>query len=1048
MNPTLVAALARLLLLLALLLPTGRFSLLAPDEALALELSFTTRPDNDNLSFVFATPGAFPTVTRTGPRELSLARPPGAARETLSDKRIDFRQSRFIEDVRQADGGLSVRLKTDQFGYVAWPEGENALKIQIYRDPQGANWRPPARTEGAEAAPSPDTAKPAVEAAPVRQRIEPPRASTPPDPTPRKAELPELPTLEALVAETAAPAPPGAPVSPPGGAGTSPTRPAGQAGPDPAAGPKEPFFAVGHSLRAPIQPGGPDRAQVIRPGGPLPGAPGVARFAVSDKVAATAGDTAAPAAPAVRLPPIPAEVADGGARGAVTRTPPGDAAGGRVSPTGQATAVSGPTATPGVPGEAASPPSPGATASGSGEAGAPVSSKETALADPLGQGESAPPPDEPTQDEDYELLVTAQADKINGNYQMARETLEFLKNKPEMSRELREEVLYTLAEVYFDMYKAKLMDNTDQVQGALLEAINFNGRSHRVPGGLLLLGLMNLRWGNIPEATGYFNVLARKYPTDENVPLIYFYWGEYYYDRGDFARAAKEYQTLVEKYPESRFVREGSMGLAKSFVKLDRYKDASEIADYIDKRWPRYYVEFPPILRIGGDIAYRLGDVKRAKDLYLAFLNLDPKGKDMDLVWTRLGDIYSRLGQRETALEFYGQVAKTAPDSQGGLIARMRLAEAGVHDEPTISEMFAAFKRPEVLGPADIYTQIIRDHPDSPLAPLALLKLAMWRLYKENYLEALGDAESFLAKYPDHELRPKALEVALASFDKIADTLAKDQNYVRVLDIWKSHPILAENAAGLDPRTRVAVAMSSLRTGDPDQAIRLALPLIGEKQTEPGTMALMVALSISLESNAWQAVVDLARKVSDWRFTPDQRQQVEFAAAMALENLGEASRSRPLWTKLASESRLAPFRRAYAMYYLARDNMIKKDLEKAEIYAGEAAMLFKETGRDPEKHKDSLNMLIEASTGLGQYPQVVKWAEEYGRHVTEGGPDWARNRFRIAAAFKNMGQGEKWRAILEETRTKAPGTVYAQMAASELAAGALTNRAENLTRPN
>ena len=143
--------------------------------------------------------------------------------------------------------------------------------------------------------------------------------------------------------------------------------------------------------------------------------------------------------------------------------------------------------------------------------------------------------------------------------------------------------------------------------------------------------MLNLRVGNLPEARGYFNVLVKKYPTDANVPLVNFYWGEYYYDHGDYNKAAAEYKQLIEKYPESKFVREGAMGLAKTLVRLGQYKEAAQIADYIDKRWPRYYIDFPGILRIDGDIAFRIGDIKKAKDYYLMYYNLEPKVKDLDM---------------------------------------------------------------------------------------------------------------------------------------------------------------------------------------------------------------------------------------------------------------------------------------------------------------------------------------------------------------------------------------------------------------------------------
>jgi hypothetical protein len=96
-------------------------------------------------------------------------------------------------------------------------------------------------------------------------------------------------------------------------------------------------------------------------------------------------------------------------------------------------------------------------------------------------------------------------------------------------------------------------------------------------------------------------------------------------------------------------------------------------------------------------------------------------------------------------------------------------------------------------------------------------------------------------------------------------------------------------------------------------------------------------------------VLELAEKVRDWRFTLDQRQRVEFAAAMALENLGDTAKSRPLWARLAADFSLPPARRAVAMYYQAKEAKAKNDAEKILVFAQEAVNLLRETKTDPEK---------------------------------------------------------------------------------------------------
>ena len=706
-----------------------------------------------------------------------------------------------------------------------------------------------------------------------------------------------------------------------------------------------------------------------------------------------------------------------------------------------------PAATRGAVTPPAAPAQPGQTPPGATPA-TPASQAAQGPAAPQGHEAAAPAAIPPPQEEDHDAntLVAAQAEKLAGNDEAAKNMLTDLKNKRGLKPDLREEALHSLAGVYVDLYKDDPAAHYDEIQGALLEAMNANTNSYRVPEALLQLGMLNLRTGNLPEAKGYFNVLTRKYPTDANVPLINFYWGEYYFDHGDFKKAAEQYQELIEKYPESKYVREGAMGLAKTLVRLGKYKEAAQIADYINKRWPRYYVEFPAMLRIDGDIAYRNGDFKKARDDYLAFYNLTPKAKDADLVLARLGDIYAKLGNRPAAVDFYNMAVKDYPNQEGGLIAKMRLAEQGVHDQPSISEMFSLFDKPQYGSPGDIYEGIIRDHPNSPLAPLAQIKLAMWQLYRQNYPESLKSAARFLERYPQNELAPKAEEVAVTAFEKMAGDLIEHKDYDRLVAAYKDNPILAANRGMLSDKTRLGLALAYLRTDAPRLALAEALPFIGPRENDNGNMALALAMNVYRKEHAWRDVVELAEKVRGWKFGPTRRRELEYAAAEALENLGHGAQARELWRRLAGDQLLETDKRSYAMYYMAKEAMAHNDLEKAELYAGEAAFMFKETGQDPDKRKASLGILIGATSGLGQFNKALKWAGEYGAMCKEGDDDWSGNRLRIAAIQRAMGDVDGWRQTLTALRDAAPDSLYGRMAASDLATNGLQQRFNALTQ--
>ncbi|MYL85063.1 hypothetical protein GTA51_18285, partial [Desulfovibrio aerotolerans] len=266
------------------LLLAAFLAVLPAATAQALSVATVTRADTDSLILQFSKRGTYPTIARTGPVEISLTFPPGALSDEPPPAAADFHSSRLLEGVKVEGDTVLVRLKSDAFGFVGWPEGEQGLKLQVYRDPAGANWLPGA--PGAAA----NTTWPPVAAAPK------PASSltlpvTPPNHNPGPLDLPPLPPTLAGGAPGTAPAP-AAPAT------------------DAAAGAaKEPFYAVPSSMRATALRVGPDKSPVLRPAGlETASAPEqTAQRAGSGPAAAKAGggELRQP----VKLPPIPPEIA-------------------------------------------------------------------------------------------------------------------------------------------------------------------------------------------------------------------------------------------------------------------------------------------------------------------------------------------------------------------------------------------------------------------------------------------------------------------------------------------------------------------------------------------------------------------------------------------------------------------------------------------------------------------------------------------------------------------------------------------------------------------
>ncbi|WP_243367737.1 tetratricopeptide repeat protein [Fundidesulfovibrio soli] len=1028
-----------------------------PAQARGQSYSLAVGPSADVLTVNFPKKAPQPMVLRTGPKRVELLFPAGTSFKGAGAGSVGGRQ---VASIEAADNVLVVLTNTEAFGFVSSPKGDKAIQLQVFPDPAGARWKP---AEGSQEAAQPKPAAQASESPkPQPQNLEPAKPAEPAaQPAPPKQPsnqvrgviLPEGGSSQAAPAsqeiqriqDAVKPQPvQSQPV-------LNQTEQAPQTAPKPATG-----GVVRQSLIQPVAPSQPEAA----PAAPVPPQ---SQNAIKAPIQAQA--PAEPDQPAPQQPQVPAAFKapiQVQAPAEQAQPAPSEAKPASVAPKEVRVSLNMEKAVPmDAPAPSAQPAQPDAPAQAPAPAAGPdapatqAQAAQGAASEPAAAEQAPPKPGEPKLKdsiEDKAAIVGAAQAMAHGNYEKGLGLARALLEKPDITKDLREEALYMQAEAVFALNKDKLAETYLETNDTIQQALNYNTTSWRLPRALIKLGYINLKRGNLPEARAYFNLLRTKYPLDEEVPLIDVYWGEHYLEmaklgdtRANFTRAGQSFREVLQKYPESRFARDAALGLSKTQLELQQFTEASKVIDYIDKRWPRYYVENPSMRRVAADVAYKLGEFEKAKEDYLWFYNLVPGDAANDLVLARLGDVNMRLGKREAAREFYDMVIRIYPGSYGALMSMMRMAEQGVHDAPTMQEMFKAFADPSDIKPDKIYEIITEQYPKSPLAPLALLKLAMWRLYKNEIPEALQLVEKFRKTYPGDELEKQALDVGTQAFIKMLAGHVDAMNYKSIIDLWNRYPFLTSQADQMPDRERLGVALAMYYQGMPKEALALVAPYLDKGPSPEAQKALSLTLTIYRENQDWQSVLDTLRKVSAWKMTDNPRRALEFAQAMALEHTGEFAKSRLLWARLAADDQLDPAKRAYAVYYQARTAYERKDYDRALVWAMDSRTLFKESAKDDGKARDALQLMIESTQAAGRYPEALALCAEFAKEAPEGGTEWGANQLRIATLHRLSGNLENWRKTLEALRDGQRDSLAGRMAASELAGRGLQERAGKLT---
>ncbi len=622
----------------------------------------------------------------------------------------------------------------------------------------------------------------------------------------------------------------------------------------------------------------------------------------------------------------------------------------------------------------------------------------------------------------------------NGELESAKTALEVLYNNPNIPLNYREEILALMIDLDFQIYHDKLKDNYLKINKLLNEAINVFPKSIYFPNWLLKLCYLNLNVGNIDEALAYFNILKEKYPKSSYVAQAHYYFGDYYLEKKELIKAREHFETIVENYQTSPVVKQAAINLTKVLYQMELYDLSWKVMKYVQQRWPLFYQKDPYMLKLAGHVSMLNKKYDLALDYYWQYYNIMPEVKDADIILARIGDLYLKKGLIKYAKKMYEYVAQRYPDKEGGLIAKMRLAEEGIYDEPSIKDMFTVFDRPYNLRPERIYTEIIQNHPDSPLAPLAYLKLSMWYLWKNQYLKALDVIKQFYKKYPDSNLWDRFEHTGIVALSKLIDKSIKDNLYTVILDVWNKYSFLTKDLSKFDPSVVIAVAVSYWKTGNPTKALELARPFIENKDKKIALVSsLELMLNIYLQNEEWIEIENLGKRFLDYQGLPEHlRSQLKYAYALAEIHLGKGEEVVDLLKGLAIDHNLSEKQRGFVFYFLATEEYNQKNLENAYIFAQEALSIFLKQNRNNPKIKDCLRILIDVTKRSGRIMEAIEWAERFNKDIKEGSKEKPKFEYELANLYKQAGFTDIWIKKLKDIEQKYPDTIYGELAKNDL----------------
>jgi TolA-binding protein len=338
-----------------------------------------------------------------------------------------------------------------------------------------------------------------------------------------------------------------------------------------------------------------------------------------------------------------------------------------------------------------------------------------------------------------------------------------------------------------------------------------------------------------------------------------------YMARRQYAQAARFYQTVRDTASSDDNQAEGTLGQGAASYALSQYKQARDLYDVAEAKWPARVWSSPLHLLALGDSLLQMRQWPRAKEVLLRGYNLHPRDQAAPVILAKFGDGFRLNGNPRAAKVIYHTLLERHPQSDGALLARLGLAELAEGDAPAGGGAREAREQ---------YLAVVNGWQDRPVAVEALFRLGQSH-QRAGELEAAGAAYDRLLERPD---AGAWLARARGALEEMIRTLGAEGKHVEVATLYYRHKDLLSKPT-LDLETGVTVGDSLARLGLAGPAILAIRAVFTAALKSPHLEHVLVTLAEAYRARnepakaaeVWQ---EYLQRFSKGRWSPEAQEQV------------------------------------------------------------------------------------------------------------------------------------------------------------------------------
>ncbi|GJM30310.1 MAG: hypothetical protein DHS20C17_29450 [Cyclobacteriaceae bacterium] len=402
------------------------------------------------------------------------------------------------------------------------------------------------------------------------------------------------------------------------------------------------------------------------------------------------------------------------------------------------------------------------------------------------------------------------------------------------------------------------------------------------------------------------------YPIDQEMVLLANYWTAEAYSIGKkYPQAIAAYlevlkdqgQSSHEKYIRSRY------GLGYAYYNTEQYQQAlNQFSAFLESYQERDRFLDDALIRVA-DCHYVLKDYQLAVDRYQQAIR--NKSHDQDYALFQQGTVLSIQGDRPRARGNFSLLIGQFPES--------RFADDAVYQRAQLDLETSKYQE-AVNG----FTRVINDFQTSVLVPYAYTKRAQAYYNLKQYDKTLGDYQTVLAQYTNHE----SAHDALIGLQETLNLLNRSSEFDQYFTSYKTANPDNASLANIEYETAVNLYLSE----DYDIAIQKFQSFIN---THPGHNSVYearfyIAESFYRSEDNNQAIEYYQQVVEDNRINQVNRARRRLGDLWFEQ--GQFSKSIQAYHQLEEAARTKK-ENYYAWSGLMESYLAEKDYTKADLYA-------------------------------------------------------------------------------------------------------------------